>query len=83
MRLSDYLAGSEAGRGQVGQVVAALAEVCASISKVVASGALANSLGGSGQINVQDEEQKALDVITNDMVSDALKACAPVAGLAS
>ncbi len=83
MRLSDYLAGSEAGRGQVGQVVTALAEVCASISKVVASGALANSLGGSGQINVQDEEQKALDVITNDMVSDALKACAPVAGLAS
>jgi fructose-1,6-bisphosphatase I len=64
-------------------VVKTLADTCAGISRVVASGALSGSLGAAGSTNVQDEEQKKLDVITNDMLSDALKACAPVAGLAS
>ncbi len=44
---------------------------------------MACDLGAAGSTNVQDEEQKKLDVITNDMLSDALKACAAVAGLAS
>jgi fructose-1,6-bisphosphatase I len=64
-------------------VVQTVADTCASISRVVASGALSDSLGVAGTTNVQDEEQKKLDVITNDMLSDALKACGPVAGLAS
>ncbi len=64
-------------------VVTTIADTCAGISRVVASGALSGSLGAAGSTNVQDEEQKKLDVITNDMLSDALKACAPVAGLAS
>lgn len=64
-------------------VVTTIAKTCADISRVVASGALSGSLGAAGSTNVQDEEQKKLDVITNDMLSDALKACAPVAGLAS
>ena len=64
-------------------VVQTIAATCAQISHVVASGALSGSLGAAGSTNVQDEEQKKLDVITNDMLSDALKACAPVAGLAS
>jgi len=64
-------------------VVTAIADTCSGISRVVASGALSGSLGAAGSTNVQDEEQKKLDVITNDMLSDALKACAPVAGLAS
>jgi fructose-1,6-bisphosphatase I len=65
------------------EVVLAIADTCARISRVVASGALSGTLGAAGSTNVQDEEQKKLDVITNDMLSDALKACAPVAGLAS
>ena len=64
-------------------VVQTVAATCAQISRVVASGALSGSLGAAGSTNVQDEEQKKLDVITNDMLSDALKACGPVAGLAS
>ncbi|WP_297511884.1 class 1 fructose-bisphosphatase [uncultured Caulobacter sp.] len=64
-------------------VVLTIAATCARISRVVAAGALSGSLGAAGSTNVQDEEQKKLDVITNDMLSDALKACAPVAGLAS
>jgi len=65
------------------EVVQTIAATCAQISRVVASGALSGSLGAAGSTNVQDEEQKKLDVITNDMLSDALKACSPVAGLAS
>ncbi len=64
-------------------VVQTIAATCAQISRVVASGALSGSLGAAGSTNVQDEEQKKLDVITNDMLSDALKGCAAVAGLAS
>jgi fructose-1,6-bisphosphatase I len=64
-------------------VILTVAEACARISRVVASGALSGSLGAAGSTNVQDEEQKKLDVITNNMLSDALKACEPVAGLAS
>lgn len=64
-------------------VVQTIAATCAQISRVVASGALSGSLGVAGTTNVQDEEQKKLDVITNDMLSEALKGCAAVAGLAS
>ncbi|AZS21620.1 MULTISPECIES: class 1 fructose-bisphosphatase [unclassified Caulobacter] len=64
-------------------VITTIAVTCAEISGVVASGALSGSLGAAGSTNVQDEEQKKLDVITNDMLSEALKACGPVAGLAS
>lgn len=80
--LGAWLA-AEPANAAVKDVVATIAATCAEISRVVASGALSGSLGAAGSTNVQDEEQKKLDVITNDMLSDALKACAPVAGLAS
>ena len=35
------------------------------------------------EINVQDEEQKKLDVITDDMLTQALLACPAIAGVAS
>ena len=65
------------------EVLQVLARTCAEISDVVAGGALAGALGASGQINVQDEEQKKLDVMTNDMLTDALLASPAVAGVAS
>lgn len=80
--LSAWLA-SEPADAALKDVVQSIAATCAQISRVVASGALSGSLGAAGSTNVQDEEQKKLDVITNDMLSDALKACGPVAGLAS
>jgi fructose-1,6-bisphosphatase I len=64
-------------------VLAVLGETCAAISRTVAGGALVGALGASGQVNVQDEEQKKLDVITNDMLRGALAACGPVFGVAS
>jgi len=80
--LAAWLA-AEPADAALKDVVRTIATTCAQISRVVASGALSGSLGAAGSTNVQDEEQKKLDVITNDMLSQALKACAPVAGLAS
>ncbi|MET3667508.1 class 1 fructose-bisphosphatase [Caulobacter sp. 1776] len=80
--LAAWLA-AEPADAALKDVVQTVAATCAQISRVVASGALSGSLGAAGSTNVQDEEQKKLDVITNDMLSEALKDCAPVAGLAS
>ncbi len=80
--LAAWLA-AEPADAALKDVVQTIAATCAQISRVVASGALSGSLGAAGSTNVQDEEQKKLDVITNDMLSEALKRCAPVAGLAS
>jgi len=81
--LADHLAAEQTADDAVKDVVAVIAAACVQISKVVASGAISGSLGAAGQINVQDEEQKKLDIITNDILRDALKACPAVAGLAS
>lgn len=83
INLTGHLAAESVADEAVKDVVAAIAEACVQISQVVASGAISGSLGAAGQINVQDEEQKKLDIITNDILRDALKACPAVAGLAS
>lgn len=80
--LAAWLA-AEPADAALKDVVQAIAATSAQISRVVASGALSGSLGAAGSTNVQDEEQKKLDVITNDMLSEALKGCPAVAGLAS
>jgi fructose-1,6-bisphosphatase I len=64
-------------------VVAAVAAECVAIAGLVRLGALAGALGVAGSTNVQDEEQKKLDVLTNDMLTDRLKATAPVAAVGS
>lgn len=81
--LADHLAAEHTADDAVKDVVTVIAAACVQISRVVASGAISGSLGAAGQINVQDEEQKKLDIITNDILRDALKACPAVAGLAS
>ena len=81
-RLDAHIAALDAP-DRLKTVLTVAATTCADISKVVAGGALAGALGASGQINVQDEEQKKLDVMTNDMLTDALLASPAVAGVAS
>lgn len=81
--LAGHLAAEQTADEAVKDVVAVIAAACVQISRVVASGAISGSLGAAGQINVQDEEQKKLDIITNDILREALKACPAVAGLAS
>ncbi|WP_299175437.1 class 1 fructose-bisphosphatase [uncultured Brevundimonas sp.] len=81
-RLDAHIAALDVPEG-LKAVLTVVAATCARISDVVAAGALAGALGASGQINVQDEEQKKLDVMTNDMLTDALLASPAVAGVAS
>jgi len=78
----DWLSSAQAPEGVV-EVLTVLGRTCAEISTVVAGGALTGVLGASGVVNVQDEEQKKLDLITNDMLTEALLACPVVAGVAS
>ncbi|MGH7020824.1 MAG: class 1 fructose-bisphosphatase [Brevundimonas sp.] len=59
------------------------AAACVEIRKIVSGGALVGALGASGAVNVQDEEQKKLDVISNDVLTEMLLACPAVAGVAS
>lgn len=80
--LETWLASSNAPAGVI-EVLTVLGRTCAQISGVVAGGALSGVLGAAGATNVQDEEQKKLDVITNDMLTEALIACPVVAGVAS
>lgn len=65
------------------ELLSNIAAACVDIRKVVSGGALAGALGASGNVNVQDEEQKKLDVISNDILTDALLASPLVAGVAS
>ena len=82
VRLNDHIGALDTPES-LPAVLAVLGETCAAISRTVAGGALVGALGASGQVNVQDEEQKKLDIITNDMLREALAACASVFGLAS
>ena len=68
---------------ELGSVLSTIAQACQTISVQVRQGALAGVLGEAGSSNVQDEVQKKLDVIANQILIDALRANPAVAGLAS
>lgn len=68
---------------ELGSVVSTIVQACQTISGQVRQGALAGVLGEAGSSNVQDEAQKKLDVIANQILIDALSANPTVAGLAS
>lgn len=68
---------------ELGKVLEAVVAACADINGKVRLGALSGVLGAAGTGNVQGEDQKKLDVIANDMLIAALRACPEVAGLAS
>lgn len=65
------------------EVILRLASCCEAINSQLQRGELAGILGSAGADNVQGETQKKLDVIANDMLKDALKACPEVRGIAS
>ena len=68
---------------ELGSVLESIVAACSDISGKVRLGALAGVLGMAGTGNIQGEDQKKLDVITNDILIDVLKNNAHVAGLAS
>ena len=84
--LDGYLAG-ERDHGvisaEVAMVLTELADACSRISRIVALGAIADGLGSAGQQNVQQEEQKKLDLITNELLLRTFAHSPIVAGVAS
>lgn len=80
--LSAWLS-SQSAAAATKDAVSCIAAACVEIGRVVALGAIEGNLGVAGGINVQQEEQKKLDVLSNDILSEALLACASAAGLAS
>jgi len=68
---------------ELAQVISTIAATCQTIDQALQKGALAGVLGSAQHENVQGEEQKKLDVISNDYLIDALKIHPQVSGLAS
>lgn len=65
------------------EVIEALADASKEIAARVRLGALAGVLGSTEHENIQGETQKRLDVISNQIVTDALIVCKSIAALAS
>lgn len=65
------------------QALAGLANTGKAIGAAIAGGAIDGTLGLAGEENVQGEQQKALDVIANDMLKQALSAIPCVQAVAS
>ncbi|MEL0624758.1 class 1 fructose-bisphosphatase [Marinomonas arenicola] len=80
--LSQVLASSSVA-DSLQTVLIQTTDTCVAISDVLKQGSLAGILGMAGNENVQGEEQKKLDVISNDMLKDALLACPAVRAIAS
>lgn len=68
---------------ELAHVISTIAATCQTIDQALQKGALAGVLGSAQHENVQGEEQKKLDVISNDYLIDALKIHPQVGGLAS
>ncbi|MCB5162918.1 class 1 fructose-bisphosphatase [Marinomonas algarum] len=80
--LSDVLASSTTPDA-LKTVLTVTTDTCVDISNALKQGSLAGILGMAGNENVQGEEQKKLDVISNDMLKEALMACPAVRAIAS
>ncbi|RKG32643.1 class 1 fructose-bisphosphatase [Acinetobacter tianfuensis] len=65
------------------QVIETIANTSMDIDQLLQKGALAGVLGSAQHENVQGEEQKKLDVISNDYLINALQVNPHVGGLAS
>jgi len=80
--LSQVLASSSVS-DSLQAVLIQTTDTCIAISDALKQGSLAGILGMAGNENVQGEEQKKLDVISNDMLKNALLACPAVRAIAS
>ncbi|MGN6702467.1 MAG: class 1 fructose-bisphosphatase [Burkholderiaceae bacterium] len=69
--------------GDFNSLLLNVALCCKRISRKVAAGALGGALGSAGDINVQGEEQKRLDVISNDIFVEGNNWSGTLAGMAS
>ena len=70
-------------RGAFTALLNDVATACKRLSNLVRLGELAGVLGAAGQENVQGEDQKKLDVISNDVFIDSMQRSGLLAGIAS
>jgi fructose-1,6-bisphosphatase I len=80
--LSDYLHSAKIDSSLI-ELVQLLASTGNQISHLVRQGALANILGYAESQNVQGEDQKKLDIISNQLMKDSLMSLSSVAAIAS
>lgn len=80
--LSDQLASSSTAQ-ELQQLIITLCSACEKIHRQLQGGAMAGVLGSAGAENVQGETQKKLDVVSNDILKQALLACSDVRAVAS
>ena len=80
--LTQFLA-SDASSASLQEVLLVTTQTCIEISSALKKGSLAGILGMAGNENVQGEEQKKLDVISNNMLKSALLASPAVRAIAS
>lgn len=84
--LKEFLAQEQKENGltaQLATLIETVAAVTKDISYEVSRGALDNVLGLAGSENVQGEEQKKLDIISNNMMVKAIAASGTVSGMVS
>lgn len=81
--LTQYLQQHLGNNPDLARLIQSVAVACREISDAIGQGALAGVLGQAGSENVQGEEQKKLDVISNDMVIAATQNTGSLAGMAS
>ncbi len=72
----------EAG-GDFNSVILNIALVCRRISHAIACGALAGVHGNAGSVNVQEEDQKKLDVLSNELFIEGNHWGGQLAGMVS
>ncbi len=59
--------------GELATVLASVALACKQISSLVSRSGISNLTGAAGAQNVQGEDQKKLDVISNDVFCNCLR----------
>lgn len=69
--------------GDLEHLLLDVAQACLMIGYKVQRGGLLGVLGAEGRVNVQGEEQKQLDVLSNDILIDYMNQTSLLAGMAS
>lgn len=80
--LADHLKSQNVPQS-LGALIGVLADCCTDIAALLRHGPMNDILGLAGAENVQGEDQKKLDVISNDMLKEALVKSGLVRGVAS
>lgn len=85
IKISEFLKQNLQGEHSIAlnAILSDVTDACKKIAVTIDKGALADSMGNLGYENVQGEVQKALDVITNDILIEVCQQSGYVAGMAS